>query len=185
VQGTTYDPVAVKKEALKVDAAPLTTTKQELPDDNTPMIEAKELEAGEVVLKEEDEDNDAMLNTIENIILVTEAEEKAAAESKDLNVGVSSEQTFSTGMVSTLNILQQQGLLALTSRALSTAPQPQTFTLSFSLPCNPPQLNCSADNNIMAPPPPSCMALCHDLEALSRCSSRCQSAPLRHPQEKR
>src|SRR5450756_730381 len=121
VRGITYDPVAVKKEALKVDAAPLTTTKRELPDDDTPMIEAEELEAGEVVLKEEDEDDDAMLNAIENVILVTEAEEKAAAESEDLNVGASSEQTFSTGMASTLNILRQQGLLASTSRAPSAA----------------------------------------------------------------
>jgi hypothetical protein len=130
VRGITYNPVTVKKEALKVDAALLTMTKQELPDDNRPMIEAEELEAGEVVLKEEDEDDDAMLNTIENVILVTEAEEKAAAESEDLNVGMSSEQTFSTGMVLTLNILRQQGLLVSTSRALFAAPQPQTLKVT-------------------------------------------------------
>jgi len=75
-----------------------------------------------VVLKEEDEDDDAMLNAIENIILVTEAEEKAAAESEDLNIGTSSEQTFSTGIASTLNILRQQGLLASTSCTPSAAP---------------------------------------------------------------
>ena len=108
----TYDPVVVKKEAPKIDAAPLTTTKRESPDEDTPMIEAEELEAGEVVVKEEDEDDDAMLNAIENAIRVTEAEEKAAAESENLDVGTSSEQTFSTGMASTLNILRQQGLLA-------------------------------------------------------------------------
>jgi U4/U6.U5 tri-snRNP-associated protein 1 len=113
VRGITYDPVAVKKEAPEVDAAPLTTTKGELPDEDTPMIEAEELEAGEVVMKEEDEDDDdAMLNAIENAIRVTEAEEKATAESENLNVGTSSEQTFSTGMASTLNILRQQGLVA-------------------------------------------------------------------------
>jgi hypothetical protein len=100
------------------------------PPYNTPMIEAEELEAGEVVLKEEDEDDDAMLNAIENVILVTKAEEKATAESEDLNVGVSSEQTFSTGMVSTPNILRQQGLLASTSRAPSAAPQPQTLKVT-------------------------------------------------------
>jgi len=43
---------------------------------------------------------------------VTEAEEKATAKDKNLDVGTSSEQTFSTGMALTLNILQQQGLLA-------------------------------------------------------------------------
>jgi len=111
VRGITYDPVAVKKEAPEVDAVPLTTTKRELPDEDTPMIEAEELEAGEVVMKE-DEDDDAMLNAIENAIRVTEAEEKAAAESENLNVGTSSEQTFSAGMASTLNILRQQGLVA-------------------------------------------------------------------------
>jgi hypothetical protein len=180
VRGVTYNPIAVK-ETLKVDAALLTTTKQELPDNDTLMIEAKELEAGEVMLKEENEDNDAMLNTIENVILVTEAEKKAAAESKDLKVGASSEQTFSTGMASTLNILRQQGLLVSTSHAPSATLQPQTFTLPFSLPCNPSQLNCSADNNIMAPPPPSHMALHCNLEALSRRSLCCQLAPSRHP----
>ena len=116
MRGIIYDPVAVKKEAPKVDAAPLTTTKRETPDEDTPMIEAEELEAGEVVVKDEeedeDEDEDVMLNAIEDVIRVTEAEEKAAAESENLNVGTSSEQTFSTGMASTLNILRQQGLLA-------------------------------------------------------------------------
>jgi U4/U6.U5 tri-snRNP-associated protein 1 len=120
----------VKKEALKVDAAPLTMMKRELPDDNTPMIEAEELEAGEVVLKEEDEDDDSMLNAIENIILVTEAKEKAVAVSEDLNIGTSSEQTFSTGMASTLNILWQQGLLVSTSHAPPTAPQPQMLKVT-------------------------------------------------------
>jgi U4/U6.U5 tri-snRNP-associated protein 1 len=76
------------------------------------MEEAEELEAGEVVVKEEDDDDDAVLNAIENAIRVTEAEEKAAAENGDVSVGTSSEQTFSTGMASTLNILRQQGLLA-------------------------------------------------------------------------
>jgi hypothetical protein len=59
--------------------------KQELPDDNAPMIEAEELEASEVVLKEEDEDNNAMLNAIENVILVTEAEEKACHDSSPVS----------------------------------------------------------------------------------------------------
>jgi len=36
---------------------------------------------------------------------VTEAEEKATAKDKNLDVGTSSEQTFSTGMALTLNIL--------------------------------------------------------------------------------
>jgi U4/U6.U5 tri-snRNP-associated protein 1 len=112
----------IKKEAPEADGpATLTPMKQqESPDEDVPMEEAEELEAGEVVVKEEDEeeeeeeddDDDAMLNAIENAIQVTEAEEKAAPEGEDLGVGTSSEQTFSTGMASTLNILRQQGLLA-------------------------------------------------------------------------
>jgi U4/U6.U5 tri-snRNP-associated protein 1 len=112
VRGITYDPVAVKKEVSEVDAAPLTRTKPASPDEDTPMEEAEELEAGEVVVKDEDEDDDAMFNAIETAIRVTEAEEKAASESGNLGVGTSSEQTFSTGMASTLNILRQQGLVA-------------------------------------------------------------------------
>ncbi|CAA7267035.1 unnamed protein product [Cyclocybe aegerita] len=71
-----------------------------------------ELEAGEVRVKEEEEDyNMEMLDAIENAIKETEAEEKAAVEGA-ADIGTSSEQTFSTGMASTLNILRQQGILA-------------------------------------------------------------------------
>ena len=38
------------------------------PDEDIPMEEAEELEAGEVVVKEEGEDDNAMLNAIENAI---------------------------------------------------------------------------------------------------------------------
>jgi U4/U6.U5 tri-snRNP-associated protein 1 len=109
----------VKKEAPSADGpSTLTPMKQESPDEDipmeepVPMEEGEELEAGEVVMQEEDEDDDAMLNAIENAIRATEAEEKAAAEGGNVGVGTSSEQTFSTGMASTLNILRQQGLLA-------------------------------------------------------------------------
>jgi U4/U6.U5 tri-snRNP-associated protein 1 len=103
----------VKKEAPEADGPATSTPIEEAsPDEDIPMEEAEELEAGEVVVKEEGEDDDAMLNAIENAIRVTEAEEKAAAEDGNLDVGTSSEQTFSTGMASTLNILRQQGLLA-------------------------------------------------------------------------
>jgi U4/U6.U5 tri-snRNP-associated protein 1 len=119
VRGITYDPVVVKKEAPEANGpSTLTPMKQESPDEDAPMEEVvpmeegEELEAGEVVMEEEDEDDDAMLNAIENAIRVTEAEEKAAAEEGNVGVGTSSEQTFSTGMASTLNILRQQGLLA-------------------------------------------------------------------------
>jgi U4/U6.U5 tri-snRNP-associated protein 1 len=113
VRGITYDPVAVKREPPGAGGPTiLATLKQASPDVDVPMEEAEELEAGEVVVKDEDEDDDAMLNAIENAIRVTEAEEKAAVDGGDLAVGTSSEQSFSTGMASTLNILRQQGLLA-------------------------------------------------------------------------
>ena len=67
----------------------------------------EELEAGEVVVKDE-EDEQAMLNAIEDLIQATEAEEKAKAANGDLDVGTSTEQNFSTGMASTLTILRQQ-----------------------------------------------------------------------------
>lgn len=76
-----------------------------------------ELEAGEVRVKDEEEDDFDMnmLDAIEEAIKKTEEEEKAAVEGGDAGgdgVGTSSEQTFSTGMASTLNILRQQGILA-------------------------------------------------------------------------
>lgn len=69
-----------------------------------------ELENGEIQMKdEEDEDFDMdMLNEIEDAIQRTEAEE---ANNGDF-IGTSTEQTFSAGMASTLNILRQQGILA-------------------------------------------------------------------------
>jgi len=76
-----------------------------------------ELEAGEVRVKDEEEDDFDMdmLDAIEDALKKTEEEEQAAAEGGDAGgdgVGTSSEQTFSTGMASTLNILRQQGILA-------------------------------------------------------------------------
>jgi len=78
-----------------------------------------ELEAGEVRVKDEEDDYDmnmSMLDAIEDALKQTEAEEAAAAAARAddaaLGVGTSSEQTFSSGMASTLNILRQQGILA-------------------------------------------------------------------------
>ena len=77
-----------------------------------------ELEAGEVRVKDEEDDYDMnmnMLDAIEDALKQTEVEEAAAAARADdaaLGVGTSSEQTFSSGIASTLNILRQQGILA-------------------------------------------------------------------------
>lgn len=126
VRAVGNNPIAVKREP----AEPSTTTpsrvlsKQATPSgDRDVSMSAgdealEELEAGEVVVKDEDDDDDmAMLNAIEDAIKSTEADEIATlqnrANGQDDGVGgTSSEQTFSTGMASTLNILRQQGILA-------------------------------------------------------------------------
>ncbi|KAF8638256.1 hypothetical protein AX17_002278 [Amanita inopinata Kibby_2008] len=77
----------------------------------------EELEAGEVVVKDEEnqEDEMAMLNAIENAIKATEAEEASMqvdGHGAEDVAGTSAEQTYSTGMASTLNILRKQGILA-------------------------------------------------------------------------
>ncbi|KAI6155443.1 SART-1 family-domain-containing protein [Pisolithus tinctorius] len=92
-----------------VDQRPPSRQTSATPGDQT----IHELEAGEVIVKEEDEDEDgeAMLEAVEAAIKATEAEERAAVE-RGLEVGTASEQTYSSGMAGTLALLRQQGLLA-------------------------------------------------------------------------
>ncbi|KAF8896384.1 SART-1 family-domain-containing protein [Infundibulicybe gibba] len=73
----------------------------------------EELEAGEVVVKDEDEEDYSMdmLNAIESALKTTEAEQSNGNAADDA-VATSAEQSFSTGMASTLNILRQQGILS-------------------------------------------------------------------------
>ncbi|KAJ3906720.1 SART-1 family-domain-containing protein [Lentinula edodes] len=70
-----------------------------------------EIEAGEAVKDEDDDEEDDMeiLNMIEAAIKAEESEQHNAADNA---VGTSSEQNFKSGMASTLNILRQQGILA-------------------------------------------------------------------------
>jgi U4/U6.U5 tri-snRNP-associated protein 1 len=112
VRAITYNPVAVKPEP----AEPSSTrgpSKQPSPTRDVSMDGSEEileeLEAGELVVKDE-EDEEAILNAIESALKATEAEEGAVAQSED--VGTSTEQTYTSGMASTLNILRQQGILA-------------------------------------------------------------------------
>jgi len=75
-----------------------------------------ELEAGEVVVKDEEDEDDemAILNEIENAIKKTEEEEARTAtqDGGEDVTGTSAEQTYGSGMASTLNILRKQGILA-------------------------------------------------------------------------
>ncbi len=118
VRAITFDPTAVKKEPVEPSARrePSGEPSQQTPasprhgseDIDHPM---EELEAGEVVVKEE-EDEEAILNAIENAIKKTEEMEASLNGQADAAVGTSVEQTFGQGMAATLTILRQQGVLA-------------------------------------------------------------------------
>jgi U4/U6.U5 tri-snRNP-associated protein 1 len=109
------------KEVPLTHPSPLPQVKQQSESRDVSMAPGdetlEELEAGEVVVKDEEDEEDemAILNAIENAIKTTEAEQSAAAQNSALDAGVggtSAEQTFSSGMASTLNILRQQGILS-------------------------------------------------------------------------
>jgi U4/U6.U5 tri-snRNP-associated protein 1 len=112
VRGITHNPVVVKTEPNQPSSTSMAPAKP-IPTRDVSMDGSdealEELEAGEVVMKDE-EDDEAILDAIESALRETEAEELSAAQNEV--VGTSSEQTFSTGMASTLNILRQQGILA-------------------------------------------------------------------------
>ncbi|KAK7691056.1 hypothetical protein QCA50_006159 [Cerrena zonata] len=120
VRAIHYDPTAVKvKKEQSTAEAPLSRAQSQQPSE-PPDVEMKpeedeaivELEAGEVSVKEE-EDEEAMLHDLENTIRQAEEAERAAAEAgPDVSVGTASEQTFGSGMAATLSILRNQGILA-------------------------------------------------------------------------
>ncbi|KII90021.1 hypothetical protein PLICRDRAFT_107617 [Plicaturopsis crispa FD-325 SS-3] len=112
VRAIAYNPV--KQEPVEAPVA--SSSKQPSPPEDVKMADeaVEELEAGEVPVKEE-EDEEAILNMIEDAIKSTEAEQAAASKAgatEDAVGGTSAEQNFSTGMASTLNILRQQGILS-------------------------------------------------------------------------
>ncbi|KAF8501230.1 SART-1 protein [Hysterangium stoloniferum] len=116
VRAIQYNPVVIKEEE-KPARLPSARAESRVDPDRTrtdsPMETdqaVEELEAGEVAVKEEDEEDEAMLNAIEAAITATEAEEMA--NGGESIVGTSSEGTFASGMASTLTILRQQGILA-------------------------------------------------------------------------
>ncbi|RDB26410.1 U4/U6.U5 tri-snRNP-associated protein 1 [Hypsizygus marmoreus] len=114
--------MAVKSEPKEVARipSPAPRIKQRSPSRDVSMapgdVAMEEVEAGEIAVKEEEEEDEmAMLNAIENAIAATEAEEKAALQNGNIDDaigGTSTEQTFSSGMASTLTLLRQQGILA-------------------------------------------------------------------------
>ena len=112
VRAISYNPAAVKAGHVE-PSVPSLPPKARSPsrDVSMPRDEAvDEIEAGEVVVKEEDDEE--MLDAIEQAIKDTEAEERAAAENGEAAIGSANEPTFGSGMANTLALLRQQGLLA-------------------------------------------------------------------------
>ncbi|KAN0092738.1 SART-1 family domain containing protein [Tylopilus felleus] len=114
VRSISYNPAAVKVDQVEPSVAP-PPPKARSPSHDGSMREDEvvdEIEAGEVVLKEEDDEE--MLEAIEQAIKDTEEGERVAAENGqgEAAVGSSSEPTFGSGMAGTLALLRQQGLLA-------------------------------------------------------------------------
>ena len=114
VRSITYGSSAVKEpveSTVTRHASPSTNHDAKMEETDVALVE---LEAGEVVVKEEDYD-DEMLDAIEDAIKATEAHEwktGVKTEDSDLELGTSGEKTHSSGMAATLNILRQQGILA-------------------------------------------------------------------------
>jgi U4/U6.U5 tri-snRNP-associated protein 1 len=117
VRAISYNPAAVKAEPIEPSVARVSSKQPSVSGDvSTDRGEAmEEIEAGEVTVKDEEDEEDegAILNAIEDALRETEEEENAAFKQEDQDgVGTAAQQTFSTGMASTLNILRQQGILA-------------------------------------------------------------------------
>lgn len=114
VQAVGNDPIVKPKREHREPSLTTTPLKSESRDVSMAPgdLPIDELEAGEVVVKDEDDIDMDMLDKLEDAIKETEAEEKAAAERGDGGVGTSSEQHFASGMAASLNILRQQGILA-------------------------------------------------------------------------
>ncbi|KAJ7285000.1 SART-1 family-domain-containing protein [Mycena rebaudengoi] len=111
----------VKEEPKETSVAPSKRPSQSRDVSMAPGDEAlEELEAGEVDVKEEEEDpeNDmAILDAIENLLKSVESEQAAASQfgvaaDEDSIGGTASEQTFRSGLGGTVSILRQQGILA-------------------------------------------------------------------------
>lgn len=113
VRAIQFNPIATKVKAEPIEAKPSASTSQDVKMEDADE-EMDEMEVEDVAIKEEDEEDEgAMLNAIEAAIKATEAAERAEADGAEADVGgTSTEQTFSTGMASTLNILRQSGILA-------------------------------------------------------------------------
>ncbi|KAH7915621.1 SART-1 family-domain-containing protein [Hygrophoropsis aurantiaca] len=114
VRAISYNvPSIVKQEQTESSGPTEPVRKTSQPRDMSAVPEDEaldEIEAGEVVVKDEDDDEE-MLDAIQETIEAIESQELAAGQGND-GVGTSSEQTFGSGMAATLTLLRQQGILA-------------------------------------------------------------------------
>ncbi|KAJ3999446.1 SART-1 family-domain-containing protein [Lentinula boryana] len=109
-------PITVKKEPKGKPLPPVQeSTKPPSPSRDISMApgdeSSKEMVIDEAVVKDEDEEDDDM-EILHRIEAAIKAEESGHHSAGDDVVGTSSEQTFKSGMASTLNILRQQGILS-------------------------------------------------------------------------
>ncbi|KAJ6531811.1 SART-1 family-domain-containing protein [Mycena capillaripes] len=107
----------VKEERTEPSVVPSKQPSQSRDVSMAPGDEAlEELEAGEVEMKEEEEEDDmAILDAIEDLMKTVEAEQTKPEQfgvADDGIGGTASEQTFRSGLAGTVNILRQQGVLA-------------------------------------------------------------------------
>ncbi|KAE9400241.1 SART-1 protein [Gymnopus androsaceus JB14] len=118
VRAVGNNPIVVKKEPKEKSVPPApgpSRPRSSSRDVSTAPgdVALNEMNASEVAVKDEDDEDDDMeiLNRIEEAIKAEENDQQPDAAA-DEGVGTSSEQTFKSGMASTLNILRQQGILA-------------------------------------------------------------------------
>ena len=113
VRAISYNPIVKqepKEETRELSLKPVKKEEDAVMKESDEALE--ELEAGEVSVKEE-EDDEEMLHALEGTIQSAESmEQDVKHDNGDVAVGTSSEQTFGSGLASTLSILRQQGILA-------------------------------------------------------------------------
>ncbi|KAL5526607.1 hypothetical protein ACEPAF_8331 [Sanghuangporus sanghuang] len=114
VRSVQYEPVKVKVEASsKPREASVKVEDTQVDIHMADAEELSEVEAGEVTMKEE-EDEEAMLHALEGVMQAAESEVKKEGN-EDAEVGTAAEQTYGAGLASTVKVLRSQGLLAAAS----------------------------------------------------------------------
>lgn len=111
VRTITFDPTAVKSEPVQIVTLAVKAEDVTMRDGDAVV---SEVQSSGVAIKEEEDDEDegAMLNALEAAMKEVEAEGASLDHNLGTDVGTAAEQSFGSGLASTLNILRQQGLIA-------------------------------------------------------------------------